>query len=307
MAAMRDYAPQVSAFGKVWPRATVRVSAKRAGTVAAIYFEEGQRVKKGETIAKLDDASQNVEVAQAEGALAKARADLEKRKARDRPKEDISAAEAEVSYREARLLKAKQSLADSLVSATIPGVAERIYAQPGGSVARGSKIMELAELNRVLVKAEVQEKELGFLNRGTPVEVHFDHFPGRIFTGRVIHISSSPDKTGLAFPVSIEMDNPDLTLKAGMTAHVQITAPVQAKLLMVPKTALVSQSDNKGLFVVADGRASFRNVETGPEYQGYIEVRTNLKAGEVVVISGQGALKDGDKVAIKGFILKDSP
>lgn len=302
VAAMRDFAPQVSVTGKVWPRATVKVSAKRAGIVEAIYFAEGQLVKKGEAIAKLDDAAQHIEVAQAEGALARARADMEKKRARGRPEEDIAAAEAELSFREARLLKAKQSLAHSLVSAPMDGVVERIYAQAGQGVAKGGKIMELADLARVLVKANIEQKDLRLINRGAPAQARFDDFPGRAFSGRVIYLSSTADKTGQTFPVSIELENPDLALKAGIMAQVVITAPMREKVLMVPKAALLSQSDNKGLFVVAESRALFRKVETGHEREGYVEIRTNLKAGEVVVISGQESLKDGDKAAVKGNI-----
>lgn len=156
----------------------------------------------------------------------------------------------------------------------------------GGRIDPATDLYRIADLSRVWVEGEVFEKDLGLVRLGQSAAVTFETYPGESFTGRItfVHPTVSPEsRTGR---IRVELPNPDLRLKPGMYAKVELLADAERPALMVPRSA-VHFTGERGLVFVrgADDVLTPREVSTGLIAGSDVEVLAGLAEGEQVVMS----------------------
>jgi membrane fusion protein (multidrug efflux system) len=215
--------------------------------------------------------------------------------------EDIAAAEDEVQRLQARSQRLREDIQKTTIRSPVSGVITQRYTEVGQWLERGGKVADILVLNTVLVRVPVHEKDISRLHVGDEATVVLDALPEHPFTGRVKHIIPQADLASRTFPVKIEVSNtPETTLKAGMFARVTLRPGSAQPTLFVPKDAVVRRPTGQVVFVVQDGKARLVSIKTGRAHEGAMEVvEGNLKAGDIVVVTGNETLQDQAAVVVK--------
>lgn len=156
----------------------------------------------------------------------------------------------------------------------------------GGRIEAGTRVYRIADLSRVWVDAEVYESDLAELELGQAVKVDLPYVPGRELEGQVDYIYPTLSGATRTGRVRVTLPNPDLALKPDMYANVEIDVKLGERLV-VPESAVIYTGPRRIVFVdLGEGRLSPRDVQTGVQADGYIEITSGLDPGELVVTSG---------------------
>jgi HlyD family secretion protein len=150
----------------------------------------------------------------------------------------------------------------------------------------GTVLMTLADLNTMVVKAKINEVNIGRVVVGQPVEVHLDAVPGRTFRGTVTAISPRGEKINsiVTYQVTIEIDNKDNTLRPQMTANVDILTKVMQGVIAIPLEALRSENGDDVVYVMANGGRLSRKVRVGLRTESHAVIVHGLEEGETLLI-----------------------
>ncbi len=172
--------------------------------------------------------------------------------------------------------------------APVSGMVSRISVHPGASVSAGMPLLEISDLSRVWVLAEVAENQMAWIAPGKSAEIAFTGLPGEVFEARVEYVYPSMDAVTRTVKVRLALDNPGLRLKPGMFANVTLYGGKGEEGVIVPREAVI-QSGRRAIVLVAEGEGRFMPVEvtTGMESGGETLILAGLTGQEQVVTSGQ--------------------
>lgn len=288
------------------------VMPKVKGEIRAVLADEGQRVREGQTLARLDGDQLRLEVALSEATMRK----LERDYARNtelQAKGLISAVSIDNLKYELEAAKANWELARLQLSyceirSPITGtVTQRLdvvkvgnTVTPVGGVidSADSSLFVVEDLDTLILRVNVPERELAKLAVGQLAELSFDAVPNRSFAGQVALISPYVNAETATFSVRIRVTETGGLLRPGMFARVAIIYERKPDALQIPRTALLDGDGPPKVFVVQHGKAVERAVQLGLTNGAMIEIVSGLKDGEQVVVVGQGAVKPGAAVRI---------
>lgn len=288
------------------------VMPKVKGEIRAVLADEGQRVRQGQTLARLDGDQLRLEVALHEATMRKLERDYARNvelqgkglisaTAIDNLKYELEAARAnwdlarlQLSYTEIR------SPIAGTVTQRLDVVKVGNTVTPVGGVIESadSSLFVVEDLDSLIVRVNVPERELSKLSVGQVAELGFDAVPGRTFTGKIALISPYIDAQTATFQVRIRVTETGTLLRPGMFARVAIVYERKTDALQIPRTALLDGDGPPKVFVVVDGKATERAVQLGLSNGAMIEVVEGLADGEQVVVVGHGAVKPGAAVRI---------
>lgn len=290
------------------------------GRVESIGKREGDRVRAGETLARIASGDVAARKAQAEAAVTAARAAeenarrlrerMERLHARDaastKTLEDATlgheAAAAQLRAAEEGVLAADVYVGYATVRAPFDGVVTKRNVEIGDLAAPGMPLFTVEDLSRMKVEAQVAETTATALSPGAPVEVEIDALPGPAREGTIAEILPAADAKSRTFTVRVLLENPDGALKPGMFARLRLPSPAgdAEAALLVPETAIVRRGPLTGVFVLDDGSvARLRWITLGRSRDGAVEALTGLSAGERIVTEPPSALEDGRTVTPK--------
>lgn len=253
-----DITQAVTATGTLNPVLNVQVGSQISGIIQKLYADFNSRVKAGDLVAQLDPATYQTRVQQNEGDLASAKAQLELAQINARRAEDLvkaklisqsdydqtvaalHQAEASVQVREAVLSSSKVDLARCSIYAPIDGIVIDRKVDVGQTVAASMNapvLFQVAnDLTKMQIDANVSEADVGTVEEKQSVNFTVYAFPGRTFTGKVIQIRNAPTtvQNVVTYDCVIEVSNPDLKLKPGMTADVSVITAERKGVLKIP-------------------------------------------------------------------------
>jgi multidrug efflux pump subunit AcrA (membrane-fusion protein) len=202
---------------------------------------------------------------------------------------------------EAKLLKARadaemirRRLEKCTIKAPIAGIVASKKKWPGENIEpRDSVIVTILQTKKVFAEVDVNENNAGSIKVGQQAEVKADAFPDLTFRGQVKIISPVIDINSRTLRVKVEVTNDRQLLKVGMFVRVKIFLDMLNHVITVPEEAIMTSSDGRRrVFVVVEGVAFLRDVETGLKRDGWVVVKKGVKAGERIVVEGQERLKD---------------
>ena len=288
------------------------VMPKVQGEIRQVVADEGKRVKAGQMLARLDGDKLRLEVALSEATMRKLERDYNRNlelqqkglvsaTALDNLKYELAAAKAtwelarlQLSYTDIR------SPIDGTVTQRLDVVKVGNTVTPvGGVIESGdSALFVVEDLDTLMLRVNVPERELAKLSVGQPAELSFDAVPGRTFRGEIALISPYVSADTATFAVRIRVTESEDLLRPGMFARVAIVYERKPDALQIPRTALLDTDGPPKVFVVKDGKAAERAVKLGLSNGAWIEVTEGLKDGEQVVVVGQGAVKPGTAVRV---------
>ena len=278
------------------------VVAKTGGVVMEIFAEEGQYVKEGQPLAKLDDERLALEMSRSEAALAKLQRDYERNEELFQ-KSLISAEEYERIKSDYETQKAARDLAQleltyTTVTAPFSGIVSERLIKKGNMVATHAPTFRLTDFDPLLAILHVPERELNKLNRGQRAELRLDALYGEVFTGTIKRISPIVDPTTGTFKVTVEVRDRSRQLKPGMFGRVRIVYDTREDVLLVPKEAILAEDDESSVYLIRDTMSFRQLVETGYSDDAHIEVLSGIDAGDWVITTGQNSLRDSTKVEV---------
>jgi membrane fusion protein (multidrug efflux system) len=301
-AALMRVSSDVRAIGTLQSDESVRLAPEIAGRIEEITFAEGQPVKRGDPIIKLDDTIARGELAQAKARLALAEANNQRtralsrtgnvtERAGDEARATYETAQAETELAEARLSK-------HLLRAPFDGVAGVRNISVGAYVSAGTAIVNLEKIDRLKVDFRVPERFLGDVAVGQKIEVTVDAAPGRAFEGEIYAINPLVDVNGRALEIRAVLPNAGLALRPGLFARILVRGITEREIVTLPEAALLPRGGETLVYRIDEGRVIETRVKLGERREGIVEITEGLAAGAVVVTAGQQKLSDGAAVEI---------
>jgi HlyD family secretion protein len=304
----------VSASGELEAEQRVNVSPKRQGVLEELFVEEGDLVRRGQPLARMDAGDLNERISElqaqlrsAEAQLTRSRSEVERNERLFRENaislSDFNTVRSAFEVDQAAVQAARQRIearrveqAELIVRAPFDGVITQRFADPGSFVtptttaaavagATSSSIVELSQGLEAVAK--VPESDIGRIRVGQDAQVRVDAFPERSFAARVKRITPRAVKLNnvTSFDVFLEFPEPQPELRIGMTADVGFqTGAVQAQTL-VPTVAIVTEDGRPGVLLVGDDRQPrFQPVELGISGGRDTQILSGLEPGTRVFI-----------------------
>lgn len=288
----------VYATGAVEPTYWAKVSSTQVGRIAEIRVKEGDQVKIGDVLMRLDDREAKARIAELEAKerflaadvarmAALAQRDIASQQAYQRTVGDHGAAVAATA-------QARQRLADLTLVAPLDGEILRLDGNVGEVLRSGDVVVWIGQREPMRIEAEVDEEDIPKVQRGQKVLVKADAWPNRAFTGLVTSLTPKGDPVSKNYRVRI-------TLAAGQPLHIGMTTEVNIIVREVNDALLVPFGAMRGeaVFVVESARARRRAVKAGIMGTHKVEIIEGLKPDELVVSDPPAGLKDGDYVQVR--------
>jgi len=277
------------------------ILARTSGVILSIRAEEGDRVKEGDTLLKIEDQELKFRLKQAEAEAAKQKTKFE-RLQKMFESNLVSADEFETGKNDLQAAEAARDLAQlelsyTRVTAPFSGRIVRRLVDAGQNVSSGTPLFEIADLDRLLAKVHVPAKEFRNIKTDQPVELRLDSATG-VLEGRITLVSPVIEATSGTIKVTVEIPKVGPDTRPGDFAEVRIVTDRHPDALLVPRTAVITDKGEQVVYVARDSTAERRVVETGFESDESIEIKTGVAENERVVVQGQRSLKHGSPIKI---------
>lgn len=286
--------------GVVEEEQSTMVSFTGMALLKEMRVSEGQTVKKGQLLARIDDT-------QARNALNAANAALDQAvDARDRlkklhetnslPEMKWVEVESKVQQAEASFAICKKNLEDCTIYAPVSGVVGNKIMHAGETVLPTEPVLNILSIDRVKVRASVPEKEIAHITPQSVSAITLDALPNETFCGSSVEKGVKADALSHTYDIRIPVDNPDHRLLPGMVAKVAVQGQGDMHITL-PVRAVQESADHK-LFVwtVKDGKATRTPVTVGPTVGNRIIIESGLQEGQTVITDGYQKVGDGTPV-----------
>lgn len=277
-----------------------------SGVLTNVYVNEGQRVQKGQRLAKIDDGGLSSQLAQQETqvALAKTTFERQKRLWEQKIGSEIQYLQAKASYEAAASAaqQLRQQLAKTVITAPFSGEIDNVIAEQGQVVNQGqTPVIRLVNLSDMYVKASIPENYLESVTKGTEVQVRLSAI-GKTFEGLVRQVGSYINPDNRTFDVEIQIPNENGLVKPNMIATVKVNDYTNANAITIPESILQENSRGESIAFVYQpvndtvGTAQRVILETGMNYANQVEVTSGLQEGDVIIVEGAKSIRDGQRV-----------
>lgn len=300
-------APAIATTGRIETSDEMRLSFKVGGVIRRLAVQPGDRVRKGERLAQIEQTEIAAQVAQAREAADKARRDVERG--------ERLYADQVISLEQLESLRTGAAVADSqleavrfnenyaVIVAPRDGTVLQRLAEEREQVPSGEPVIVLgAEDRGFIVRAALSDREIVQIAQGDAADIRCDAFPGERLTGRITEIASAADAATGMFPIEVRIDATPLKLVTGLVAKLAI-APAAARsaaLTHVPIAAVVEGDGRRAsVFVIEGSQARRRDVEVAFIGPDSVALAAGLAPGVRIVTDGALFLKDGEAIDVR--------
>ena len=280
------------------------VVAKVAGEVRELLTEEGESVPEGTVLAKLDGDRLALELNESKARLDKLKSDF-RRNVNLREKGLISEGDFDKLKYELEALEASYNLAKleldyTSIRAPISGVVSRRFVRVGNTVEIGDPLFRVTSLDPLVAYLFVPEREYRRIETGKPVGIQVDALGDTTIFASVTRMSPVVDPETGTFKLTIEISDETRRIKPGMFARIGVVVDERKNALRIPRSALLEDDSTTSVYVVQDGVATQREVETGYSDRGMVEIVSGISEDERIVTVGQLGLSEGATVSVIG-------
>ena len=288
--------------GIVRPWESVTLKAEVSGQVVEILKDEGDYVKKGEVIARIDKRDYKASVKEAEANLELKKKDLSRSKTL-LSKNIISTSEydavvAPALAAEAELELAQLKLERCEIKASFDGVINKRYIQLGALLSAGSNVVDVLDTQKVRVNIYIPEGDVLAVSNLDEAEISLTQNDNKVYQGKKIFLSQQPNDNAQAYLMQFEVDNKDGLLRPGMFVEGRIVKRVSKEAYMLPAFSVIAQGTKAYCYVAEDGVARKREIKTGILKGDMVEIVSGIGSAEKVIVKGQRQLNEGDLINI---------
>lgn len=296
---------------------SIVVTSKVSGIISEIAFQEGQLVREGDVLLRMDAEERRADIEQALAETRRSQAQRDEIRQRyeraqslrktgtgtEAQVADLEAqlrsAEGAVASTEARRRAAEARLDDLMIRAPFSGRLGSRGVSLGAFVAPGTRITTLDDVSRVRLDFSVPENLLARVALGQPVRALSAAYGERAFSGKVTLVDNRVDPVTRSVRLTAEFENADEVLRPGMFLSVDLEVTVRESAIVVPEEAVVGEGLRHLVFLVIDGKAERRVVRIGQRQDGKVEIVEGLKPGDVLVVRGVQRVRPGAPVIAK--------
>jgi len=191
------------------------------------------------------------------------------------------------------------------ITSPVDGIVGMVYLDQGAEVtppspspSMGTQLIRVINMDQVKVVVNVVEEELGKIKMGQEAKVRTDAYPDKTFSGNVTLISPLVNQLTRTTSVEITVPNPEFLLKPGMFVEVEISLGEKKDIVLIPAHTILQEGERKRVFVVTNGKAISRNVETGISQNGWVEIKSGLSENDSLIVAGQYLVKTDEPVKV---------
>jgi membrane fusion protein (multidrug efflux system) len=292
-----------SVSGEFEPMHELNFVSESAGRVTSLKVENGDRVKKGQVIAQLDNEQTRIDLKLAEANLEKSKKDLEKfttmAEGNAVSKQQVEEIKLAVVNAETRVETLKRQLKLSSINSPIAGTINGLTLEIGSYLAPGTMIAQITDVDKLKMTVSLLDHEVIMISDNQKINIVADLYPASPLEGKVSFISPKADGSG-KYLVEIEFTNPgkDYQLKAGMTGRANFEFAGSAEKTLIPVKCLVGSTQDPVVFVVNGDIVQTRKIHVGTIYGDKIEVISGLEFSDKIVSTGLSNLSEGSKIQI---------
>jgi RND family efflux transporter MFP subunit len=293
--------------GNVTTKNVVTISSEFSGLLTQVYVKDGDRVKKGQLLAKIDDGGLSQQIAQMkiQRDLAKTTFDRQKRLWDQNIGSEIQYLEAKTNYesQSESLKQMTQQLSKTRVTAPFSGTIDNIITEQGNLVAPGSPLMLLVNLDNMYIEADVPERYIANVVKGKNVEVEFPVL-GKKLNSTIRQASNYINPSNRTYTIEVPVSAKDDNIKPNLTAKMNINDYTNSSAVLIPQNIISEDAEGEQyVFILSDikdniASAKRINITTGKTQNDIIEVLTGLKADLQIIKEGARSVKDGQRVRI---------
>jgi len=287
---------QVEPYKDLWVKAQV------PGQVIKVLVQEGQAVTNGQVIVQLDDRDYRTRLTRIEANYQLAKLDYNRNAALVKKKvaslAKLDSIEAQLKDLEAQVSEAKLALSRTEIAAPISGRVNEIETKLGDFVAVGDPVARILQLDPVKVTLGVPESDVESIFDLEESEVIIEALNKRRVKGKKIYLSRQPQTLARLYDLELRVPNPDSRILPGMFARAELVKAVFKRALIVPLYAVITQSEERFVYIEKDGHAQRRNIQLGILVGWQVQITSGLKPGERVIVVGHRFLDDGQAVKV---------
>jgi membrane fusion protein (multidrug efflux system) len=281
----------------------ILVPADTGGRVEWIGPKEGDTVKKGQLLARIDVSALEAALKRAEAAfkladdLYQRRRMLFERKIINQEELDRSLTERVLA--EANLRQARVEHERGFLLAPIKGIINHLFVDKGEFIERGKAVIDLVNVDKIKININVPELDVRYLKPEQEALVTIDAFPNQRLLGTVDFIAFKADPATKTFLVRVLIKNPNHDIRPGMISRVVFLRRVIPDALTAPLFAIVDKGGERLLFVEKDGVAHARTVSIGVIEGDRVQIKKGLYPGDHLIVTGQTQVEEGMKVQVQ--------
>ncbi len=295
----------LSQIGSLTPNEQIEIKAEVDGTIEQINFFEGEKVEAGRLLVKLDETKSAASLHEAEANYALSKSNYERAKelldSRLISHQEFDQTSASFAANDAAVQLRRRNLKDSVIRAPFEGIVSTRMVSPGQVISRNTTLTWLVDLDPVKVEINVPERFLSQVLPGQDIAVKVAAWPGEVFSGKVFFVAPYVDPETRTLLVKASLPNPDLKLKPGMFASMDLTLQVRTNAIIIPETAINQVLDgNRAVIMVVDANnmAQKRPIKIGLRLERRVEVVEGLEPGELVIVEGLQKIGPGMPVVL---------
>ena len=294
--------------GSVSTKQNIVIYPEYSGVLSTVYVDEGQRVNKGQILARIDDGglSQQLSQLKIQTALAKTTFERQERLWNQKIGSEIQFLQAKATYeaQEQAVSQLQNQLAKTVVRAPFAGTIDDVITDKGSVVSPGqSPLFRIVNLQDMYIETDVPERYISEVVPGKDVQVDFTVL-NKQMDAKVRQSGNFINPANRTFKVEIAVDNKDKTIKPNLTAKLKINDYTNDKAILIPQSIISENAEGQQyVYTISDkvknkGKAKRMIIETGKTQGDLIEVLTGLENGSEIVDEGARSVKDGQDVKI---------
>ena len=295
----KSVSAKFSASGTFKATSDLTLLSETQGQILELHKEAGDKVRKGELLAIVENEDIKAEVKAAESSHNKLQTDMERFSAladsNAVTRRQVEEVKTNLDNAGAQLERAKKRLEKTRIKASANGKINDDFIQEGSYITPGTKLFEIVDISRLKLSVNLTADQVLHVNEGDTVRVTCQVFPGRTFQGEVVSVASKADQA-LKYDIRIEVVNDDSRLKAGMYASAHFSYKPDKPGFYLKRNALIGSIQNPEVFVVNDSIAHRQKITIGQVYENEVQIINGLDKTQKVVLTGHINLQEGTQV-----------
>lgn len=303
----RPFVDAIDVLGVAKGRQSLTVTSNTTELITAVHFRDGEHVRKGQVLVELKAQEESAGIAEAQSALSLAELNYNRWKTLGdqgiAAKASVDQYRVAVEQAKAALNAAKSRMGDRVIRAPFDGVVGLSDVTPGTLINPGAAIVSLDDIAVIRADFDVPDRYLSALRQGLQISAHSDAFPKESIRGVIATLDTRVDLKTRSIKARAEFPNSAGRLKPGMLLHVSVDQGVR-QAIAVPEAAVQFQGEQAFVFVLTHREGALiaeqRQVETGIDQGGYIEVKSGVGPSEAIVADGVNRITPNQPVRLAG-------
>lgn len=288
--------------GNIEPWTDLTLLAKIGGTIEEVFVQEGDKVKKGDTIARIEEADYRIAIDRAKAAFNLAKADFERDKSIYTkgmiPTADLESRKTGMQTAKADLERAELQYSRCKITAPMDGVIERLDAKVGLQLSVGDPVARILEIDRLKGVIGIPESDVSAIRSLDTVDITIQALDDMVLTVKKHFLSPAPGSIARLYDLELEIDNSAGDIMPGMFIRADIVKKTVTDAIAIPFYSVISRNNEQFVFIEKNGIAEKREISLGIMEKWMVEIPQGLEKGEKLIVEGHRDIEAGQQVRV---------